>query len=295
MFPVDRFVSESAAADLLQQVRWRDGVYCPRCRSDRTVKNGSYRVFQRYLCKDCGRTFNDKTGTIFAHSKLSLTEWYFTIYVFLRFNTSIRQIEAELDVSYRTLRERVERFARALDAPSMQLSGPVEIDELYVSAGVKARERDGHESRSRGLSTRGRGSFEQDKAPIFTIVDRGSNQGYIVPAKSTDESTIRLLLEDYEEESLTVYTDGFRAYDPLEDDDSYDREYVVHGDGEYVDGDVHVNGCESHASLARRWLSPHRGISKTRLTLYFRALHLRRDIYRKPGDEALKHALDAAL
>jgi transposase-like protein len=101
MFPVSRFVSESATADLLRQVRWRDGVECPRCRSDLTVRNGSYRVYQRYLCKNCGRTFNDKTGTIFAHSKLSLKEWYFTIYVFLRFNTTIRQIEAEFDLSYK--------------------------------------------------------------------------------------------------------------------------------------------------------------------------------------------------
>jgi len=31
------------------------------------------------LSKSCGRTFNDKTGTIFAHSKLKLKEWYFTI------------------------------------------------------------------------------------------------------------------------------------------------------------------------------------------------------------------------
>ena len=142
MFPVNRFVSESAAADLLQQVRWRNGVECPRCRSDLTVRNGSYRVYQRYLCKNCGRTFNDKTDTIFAHSKLTLKEWYFTIYVFLRFNTSIRQIEAELNLSYRTVRQRVERFARVLDAPSLTLSGPVEIDEVYVSAGLKGRERD---------------------------------------------------------------------------------------------------------------------------------------------------------
>jgi len=61
----------------------------------------------------------------------------------------------------------------------------------------------------------------------------------------------RVVLHD-QEESLTVYTGGFRAYDPLEDDDDYNREYVVHGDGEYVDGDVHVNGRESHASPARR-------------------------------------------
>jgi transposase-like protein len=294
MFPVSRFVSESAAADLLQQVRWRDGVECPRCRSDLTVRNGSYRVFQRYLCKNCGRTFNDKTGTIFAHSKLSLKEWYFVIYVFLRFNTSIRQIEAELDLSYRTVRRRVERFARALDAPSITLSGPVEIDEVYVSAGLKGCERD-QESRSRGLSTRGRGTYDGDKPPVFTLVDRGSDDRYIVPAKSADESTIRLLLADRQQESLTVYTDGFRAYDPLEEDDAFTREYVVHSDGEYADGDIHINTCESHASLTRRWLSPHRGVSKTKLTPYLRAFQLRRELFRKPGDEALKHALDAAL
>jgi len=66
---------------------------------------------------------------------------------------------------------------------------------------------------------------------------------------------------------LTVYTDGFRAYEPLDEDAEVTREYVVHGDGEYVDGDVHVNTCESHASLARRWLSPHRGVSKDKHTV----------------------------
>ncbi|ELY96773.1 transposase (ISH4), partial [Natrialba taiwanensis DSM 12281] len=84
--------------------------------------------------------------------------------------------------------------------------------------------------------------------------------------------------------SLTVYTDGFRAYEPLEEDDAFDREYVVHGDGEYVDGDVHVNTCESH-----------RGISKDKLTPYLRAFQLRRRVYRKPGKEALETILETAL
>jgi transposase-like protein len=294
MIPLDVFGSESLAANLLQQVRWRDGVSCPRCRSDRTVKNGSYGAFQRYLCKNCDRTFNDKTGTIFAHSKVALRKWLFSIYAFLRFNTSLRQLQREIGVTYKTMHQRVERFTRALDAPQLDLVGPVEIDEVYVSAGKKGRERD-QESRSRGLSTRGRGSYEGDKPPVFTIVDRGTGQRYVVPAKSADESTVRLLLADHEEESLTVYTDGFRAYDPLEDDDEFTREYVVHGDGEYADGDVHVNTCESHASLARRWLSPHRGVSKDKLTQYLRAFQLRSELFRKPGREALKHAVKATL
>jgi len=192
------------------------------------------------------------------------------------------------------MHRRIERFARALDAPSLNLAGPVEIDEVYVSAGKKGRERD-RESRSRGLSTRGRGSYSGDKPPIFIIADRGTGQRYVIPAKAADESTIRLLLAERQQESIIVYTDGFRAYEPLEEDDAFDREYVVHGDGEYADDEVHVNTCESHASLTRRWLSPHRGISKDKLTQYLRAFQLRRELYRKPGRDALKHAVQATL
>jgi len=159
----------------------------------------------------------------------------------------------------------IERFARALDAPSLDLVGPVEIDEIHVSAGKKGRERD-RESRSLGLFTRGRGSYSEDKPPVFIIADRGTGQRYVIPAKAADESTIRLPLADRQQEPITVYTDDFRAYEPLEEDDEFNREYVIHGDGEYADDEVHVNTCESHASQVRRWLSPHRGISKDKLT-----------------------------
>jgi transposase-like protein len=40
----------------------------------------------------------------------------------------------------------------------------------------------------------------------------------VLPAKFAEKFTIRLLLAGHEEESLTVYTDGFWAYDPQEDD-----------------------------------------------------------------------------
>ncbi len=163
-----------------------------------------------------------------------------------------------------------------------------------MKAGLKGRERD-QSSRSRGLSTRGRGTHKDDKPPVFVLADRGTGERYVCPAKAADEPTIRLLLADRQQESLTVYTDGFRAYEPLENDDTFDREYVVHGDGEYADGDVHVNTCESHASLARRWLSPHRGISKDRLTPYLRALQLRRRVYRKSGKKALRLILETVL
>lgn len=73
---------------------------------------------------------------------------------------------------------------------------------------------------------------------------------------ATDESGRRI--DDFppaiepQQESLTVYTDGFRAYEPLGADDSFDREYTVYGEGEYADEDVHVNTCESHILASQK-------------------------------------------
>jgi len=130
----------------------------------------------------------------------------------------------------------------------LDLVGPVEIDEVYVSAGRKVAS--AIKSRARVGCPRVGAEYDGDKPPVFIIADRGTGQRYVIPAKAADESTIRLLLADRHQESLTVYTDGFRAYEPLESDDAFDREYVVHSDGEYADDGVHVNTC---ARATRRW------------------------------------------
>lgn len=54
------------------------------------IEHGSYRQYQRYLCKGCDRTFNNETGTIFTHAKIGLNKLLFVFYSLLRFNTSIR-------------------------------------------------------------------------------------------------------------------------------------------------------------------------------------------------------------
>ncbi len=188
-------------------------------------------MFQRYRCKNCDCAFNDKTGTVFGHSEIPLRRWYFAVYTYIPLNTGIRQLGAGLAVTYKTVYRRVQRFLWSLDAPRPQLKGPVKIDELYLSAGEKGRERD-QEPRLRGLSTCGRGTFQEDKPPVFVVTDRSTGETYVHPAKAADESTIRLLLSNRQQESVTVYTDGFRAYEPLDDHDSFEREYVVHGERE---------------------------------------------------------------
>lgn len=56
---------------------------------------------------------------------------------------------------------------------------------------------------------------------------------------------------------MTVYIEVFRAYDPLNNDDAFDPEYVVLGDGEYADGNVHFNTCKSQERTSDSWLLLH--------------------------------------
>ena len=55
---------------------------------------------------------------------------------------------------------------------------------------------------------------------MFVLADCVSGEWYVVTSKAATESIIRLLLAERQQESLTVYTDGFRAYEPLDEDDT---------------------------------------------------------------------------
>lgn len=60
-------------------------------------------------------------------------------------------------------------------------------------------------------------TYDDDKPPVYILADRGTGQQYVIAAKAAGESTIRLLFAASQEELLTICTDGFHAYEPLEE------------------------------------------------------------------------------
>lgn len=101
-------------------------------------------------------------------------------------------MDADIDVSYRSLRRRLKRSGELLDVPAISLVDPAEIDELFVSTKRKGRERN-RELRSRVLPKRERGTYERDESSVFTLVDCSGGRRYVVPAKSAGEATVQLL------------------------------------------------------------------------------------------------------
>ena len=48
---------------------------CPHCKSTKIVKNGLRNSIQRFICKDCNKSFTVRTNTITEHSQKSFETW----------------------------------------------------------------------------------------------------------------------------------------------------------------------------------------------------------------------------
>jgi transposase-like protein len=126
-------------AEVLRELRWKNGVKCVWCGSQDVVKNGSYlQHYQKYMCRGCGRFFNDKTGTIFEYSKLDVREWLY-ITRELEKNKSINRISKDLGRRYKHVMRIAHEIMRRVEARRFleRLSGVVEMDEMYISTGQK--------------------------------------------------------------------------------------------------------------------------------------------------------------
>lgn len=59
----------------LQALRWKNGLYCPRCGHAECSVHSLSGSRRKLRCGGCGRTFTDLTGTPLARSHLSLGTW----------------------------------------------------------------------------------------------------------------------------------------------------------------------------------------------------------------------------
>jgi len=292
------FMSEASAARLLREVRWPNGVRCVYCGSLSIIGWGWYRrVYRRYRCKACLRTFNDKSGTGFEYSRIPLNERLFITYLSGCLNVPL--LRASIDVergygsvyrSFRRIMYAVERYVRC----SMRmLSDAVEMDEVYVNAGLKGRGNHGRiillgrRPRCRGLKAgRGRGGWGKDVIPVFTIIGRSGGELYI-PSRDVRGETVAAIASRHIEAGSKVYTDNFPSYNVLQSI-GYRHETVNHSLREYARGEVHINNCENRASILRPWLSVHRGISKDNLNTYLSLFQLQRKTNKLPTIEKIK-------
>ena len=55
--------------------RFKNGLKCPKCGHSKLNKNGKTNNRQRYICKNCRTTFDERSFSPLSNTKLSLDTW----------------------------------------------------------------------------------------------------------------------------------------------------------------------------------------------------------------------------
>ena len=95
------FESEIDRKNEILQGRFKKGLKCPKCGSLRLNKNGKTNGRQRYMCKECRITFDERSFSPLSNTKLSLDKWL-KYCRFMLVGGSIRYCAEEVGVSVPT-------------------------------------------------------------------------------------------------------------------------------------------------------------------------------------------------
>lgn len=261
-----------------RQQRWPKGVRCIRCGSAQVeCRTGRYRGYlARYHCLECGKWFNDLSGTPLEYSKVSLDRWFYLMRE-LDKGQPLTVIAAEIEVSYKTALRmakivRQELYAHRPHRPS--LSGEVEGDDIHVKGGQQGYPCKHRPARTRALKQRGRGTYRGDRPLICVWVERDTPKMAIEMVPDAGQRTLFRLAYKHIESGSRIDTDSWRGYNLL--GQVYDHRTVKHSES-YVQDGVHCNTAEAEWSVFRPWWATFRGVAKRYIHLYLAQYEYRRN------------------
>jgi transposase-like protein len=233
---MERYGSEERCRDYLEDLRWPDGIRCPRCNSEKVS-----RIHKRgqFDCDSCRYQFSVTSGTILHDSHLPLWKWFLAVYILgeSKKGISSNQLKRMLGTSYKTAWYLSHRIRAAMrDEYPEQLRGIVEVDETYLTP---------RDSRSIGRSPVG-------KQIIVGAVERGGRVRLKVTQRVDKKALHGFVNAVVADEAKEIHTDAWWGYRGLGDEDTAHR--VVNHTETWVQADVHTNTIEGVWSLFKRSL-----------------------------------------
>ena len=233
---------EAACVQYLEEMRWAGVVVSP---FDETSK--VYKCKNGYKCKNTGKYFNVKVGTIFEDTKIPLTKWFMALYIFATHKKGISsyQLATDLTVTQKTAWFMLHRLRFMFDHPSTKelLSGVVEVDETYV--GGKAENM--HKKKRINMNSKVPGST--NKTPVVALLER-DGRVIVKKADQADSTTLKGLVYKHVGLGSSVMTDSARQYHGLQG--SFQHGVINHNKDEYVSGITHTNTVEGFFSNLKR-------------------------------------------
>lgn len=240
---VKQFSDPQVAHDFFVQLRWPNGVACPRsgCGSMQVAYLAKQR---RWYCNDCKKQFSAKVGTIFEDSPIGLDKWLPAIWLVASNKNGIssHELARALKVTQKTAWFMLQRVRLAMKETNYSgpLTGHVEADETYVGGLSK------FSKRLRAMERRGEPVHGfSNKTRVFGMVERGGRARAWTGVHNTVEKMVQSIHRDAHLHTDSMYAD-------LSDKFLYHD--VVNHAIEYVNGNAHVNNIEGFWSVLKRTL-----------------------------------------
>jgi hypothetical protein len=89
------FPTEQSCIDHLERLQWNGNPVSPFDASSKVYKCAG----NKYKCKNTGKYFNVRTGTIFDNTKIPLQKWFMALYVFSSHKKGISSHQLAKDIS----------------------------------------------------------------------------------------------------------------------------------------------------------------------------------------------------
>ena len=200
-----------------------DEQVCPYCGKTHVVRNGKKHGKQRFLCKDCNRTFVETTNTIMYNSHKPGDVWARMIQDTLA-GEALSHSEKELGISHTCAFNMRHKILMAMQAFSEEhptvLSGTSELDETYVLESYKGRKlpegveraprKHGAKAQKPGLSN--------EQICICTGIQRdGQCFAETVNRAKPSNAELKEVFKGRIEPGTLVFCDGLKGYKTLED------------------------------------------------------------------------------
>lgn len=231
---MDNFDTETECRNALAEIRWPDGVKCPRCDGERHAYDSKRYVWD---CYSCGYQFSVMSGTVLHDTKLPLRKWFMAVLLTVeaRKCISANQLKRTIGVSYKTAWYLSHRIRAAMkDATPVPLKGIIELDETFIGG------------KEKGV---GKGSTRHLKT-ILGAMERGGDVRLKVSGRRNKKAIHAVVKDVAADDSEAFYTDEYASY--LGVGDGNTRHESVDHKAEWVRGDVHTNTVEGVWSLLKR-------------------------------------------
>jgi len=291
-----QFDTQDKCMALLVNLRWPDGVRCPRCGTDKVFKvkhrdwnwvckSGAETIDKQTgevkICKKQGYRFSALVGTVFENTNYPLPVWFEVIYLICQSKKgmSAMQVQRMLTengrkTAYKTAFYICHRVRAMLDNPDFgPLMGQVEVDETYIGGKNKNRHWD---KKQTGTGTAG-------KIPVVGAISRKGNVVCKMIENADTETLTKFVRKTVSDKVELISTDEHSGYRYLKYA-PYPHEVVKHSADEYVRGNVHTQSIDSFWALLKRGIiGTYHNVSKKYLPLYLNEFQWRFN-HRKDSD-----------